>query len=169
MAGNQRVLRARLADARFFWAQDLRVPLELRVGLLKERVFHDKLGSVYDKAKRITALAEFLAGDVPNAEASRAGSAAWLAKADLSTGMVAEFPELQGVIGGYYYRHQHISENDDVQKQLRNAAIEIAIRDHYKPLGPTDNCPKEPNSIVVSLADKIELSRRIFCNQSASS
>jgi glycyl-tRNA synthetase beta chain len=156
IAGNERVLRARLADARFFWDQDLKVPLESRVDTLKERVFHDRLGSVYDKAERMTKLAEFLAPHVRGADTGRAGRAAQLAKADLSTGMVAEFPELQGIMGGYYYERQHLLENDDVQKQAETAAIAQAIADHYRPLGPGDSCPKASDSIVVALADKID-------------
>ena len=105
VAGNERVLRARLADARFFWDQDRKVPLEDRVEALKDRVYHAKLGSVYDKARRMEALAEYLAPHVPGADAELARRAAHLAKADLSTGMVGEFPELQGVMGRYYALH----------------------------------------------------------------
>jgi glycyl-tRNA synthetase beta chain len=163
VAGNHRVLRARLADARFFWEQDLKIRLEDRVEALKQRIFHDKLGTVYDKAERIAALAKSLAGlgrftsdSVESADSGCARRAARLAKADLSTGMVGEFPELQGIMGGYYYEIQHRFENFDVQKQLENVAIAVAISDHYKPLGPTDSCPKTPESIIVALADKID-------------
>ena len=144
VAGNERVLRARLADARFFWDQDRKAPLESRVEALKQRVFHDKIGSVYDKAERIAALAEFLAPQV-DANAPSAVRAAWLAKADLSTGMVGEFPELQGVMGRYYAL-------DDGE----NSAIAGAIADHYRPLGPNDTCPTAPESVVVALADKLD-------------
>src|SRR6516225_3822002 len=145
IAGNERVLKARLADARFFWNQDLKVPLEARVDTLKERIFHDRLGSVYDKSERITALAEFLAPHIHGADAGRAGRAARLAKADLSTGMVGEFPELQGVMGRYYALH----DGED-------PAIAQAIADHYRPLGPNDACPHAPVSVAVALADKID-------------
>jgi glycyl-tRNA synthetase beta chain len=144
VAGNERVLRARLADARFFWDQDRKAPLESRVEALKQRVFHDKIGSVYEKAERIAALAEFLAPRV-GANAPSAVRAAWLAKADLSTGMVGEFPELQGVMGRYYAL-------DDGE----NPAIAGAIADHYRPLGPNDICPTGPESVVVALADKLD-------------
>jgi glycyl-tRNA synthetase beta chain len=152
IAGNERVLRARLADARFFWDQDRRVPLEARVESLKGRVFHAKLGSVYEKAQRIGGLAYDIArllgpkrpefrGEIPKLSKK----AAHLAKADLSTGMVGEFPELQGIMGRYYAQH---SKEDD--------GIADAIADHYRPLGPSDNCPTAPISIAVALADKID-------------
>jgi glycyl-tRNA synthetase beta chain len=154
VAGNERVLRARLADARFFLDQDGHVPLESRVEALKERVFHDKLGSVYEKVERIAALAEFLAPHVKDADPRLARRAAWLAKADLSTGMVSEFPELQGIMGRYYYEREHDSE--DPRELIKHRQVAIAIADHYKPLGPNDFCPKAPNSIVVALADKVD-------------
>jgi glycyl-tRNA synthetase beta chain len=144
VAGNERVLRARLADARFFWDQDRRIRLEDRVAALKDRVYHDKLGDLLFKAERIATLAEFLS-DYARANSDHAHRAAWLAKADLSTGMVGEFPELQGIIGGYYARHDE--END---------AVAQAIAEHYKPLGPHDSCPTAPESIAVALADKID-------------
>lgn len=145
IAGNERVLRARLADARFFWDQDRTVPLASRIDALKQRVYHEKLGSVYDKVRRMKQLAEFLVAHVPGADAKRARSAVHLAKADLSTGMVGEFPELQGVMGRYYARH------DD-----KDSRVADAIADHYKPLGPNDTCPTAPDSIVAALADKID-------------
>src|SRR5205823_7195385 len=101
VAGNERVLKARLADARFFWDQDRKIRLEDRVEALKDRVYYEKLGTVFDKVRRMEALAEFLVPYVPGADAKRARRAALLAKADLSTGMVGEFPELQGVMGRY--------------------------------------------------------------------
>jgi glycyl-tRNA synthetase beta chain len=154
VAGNERVLRARLTDARFFWDQDRRVPLESRLDSLKGRVFHEKLGSMYDKAERIAALAEFLAPRVSGADPQRARRAAWLAKADLSTGMVGEFPELQGTMGSYYYeQEQHSGEPREI---LAHKQIATAIGDHYRPLGPSDHCPSAPESIVVALADKID-------------
>jgi glycyl-tRNA synthetase beta chain len=145
VAGNERVLKARLADARFFWDQDRRVPLESRVEALADRVFHAKLGSLRDKIARMEALADFLARHVSGADVARSQRAVRLAKADLSTGMVGEFPELQGIMGRYYalYDGEH-------------PAIAEAIADHYKPLGPSDACPTEPETVVVALADKID-------------
>jgi glycyl-tRNA synthetase beta chain len=145
VSGNERVLRARLADARFFWDQDRRVRLEDRVEALKDRVFQTTLGSVYDKTERMAALSELLAGDLPGADPYLSRRAAQLAKADLSTGMVAEFPELQGVMGRYYALH----DGED-------PAIAQAIADHYRPLGPNDACPTAPESVVVALADKLD-------------
>jgi glycyl-tRNA synthetase beta chain len=145
VAGNERVLKARLADARFFWDQDRRVRLEDRVEALKDRVFHAKLGSVYDKTERMAALSQLLAGDVPGADPHLSRRATRLAKADLSTGMVAEFPELQGVMGRYYALH----DGED-------PAIAKAIADHYRPLGLNDTCPTAPESVVVALADKLD-------------
>jgi glycyl-tRNA synthetase beta chain len=145
VAGNERVLRARLADARFFWDQDRRVPLESRVEALADRVFHAKLGSLRDKIARMEAFADFLAPYVPRADAALSRRAVRLAKADLSTGMVTEFPELQGVMGRYYALH----DGED-------PALAEAISDHYRPLGPHDSCPTAPESVVVALADKID-------------
>src|SRR5947209_5794252 len=102
VAGNERVLRARLADARFFWDQDRKVPLHERVKALKSRVYYEKLGTMYEKVERLEKLAGELATYVPRADAELARRAARLSKADLSTGMVGEFPELQGVMGYYY-------------------------------------------------------------------
>jgi glycyl-tRNA synthetase beta chain len=158
ITGNERVLKARLADARFFWDQDLKVRLEDRVGALRQRVYHEKLGSVHDKVERVSQLAEFLAGRTefryPPANPELAKRAAWLAKADLSTSMVGEFPELQGIVGRYYYEAQH--QTVDTIEQLEHAAIAVAIGDHYKPLGPADDCPRARESVVVALADKID-------------
>jgi glycyl-tRNA synthetase beta chain len=151
VAGNERVLRARLADARFFWDQDRKTRLEDRVAALKDRVYHEKLGSMYDKAVRMERLAEYLADSVPGADKKRARRAALLAKADLSTGMVGEFPELQGVVGRYYA----LADGEDPR-------IADAIADHYKPLGPNDTCPTAPDSIVVALADKIDTLAALF-------
>jgi glycyl-tRNA synthetase beta chain len=145
VTGNERVLRARLADARFFWDQDRKVPLASRVDALKERVYHARLGSVRDKVHRMELLADILVPDVPGSAVDRSNRAALLAKADLSTGMVGEFPELQGVMGQYYARH----DGEDPR-------VAIAIAEHYKPQGPSDFCPKAPDSIVVALADKID-------------
>ena len=144
VAGNERVLRARLSDAKFFWDQDRKVRLEARLPSLVQRVFHAKLGTMADKVARLEALAEIIA---PSAGASIADAvrAAKLAKADLSSGMVGEFPELQGVMGRYYARHDG-----------ENEAVSNAIRAHYQPLGPNDECPSAPVSVAVALAEKID-------------
>jgi glycyl-tRNA synthetase beta chain len=153
-AGNERVLRARLSDARFFWDQDRKIRLEDRVDALKGRVYHEKLGSMYDKVERMEKLAALLPTELwpampPGSDTFEPGrlaaKAAHLCKADLSTGMVGEFPELQGLMGRYY------ALNDGTE-----APIAEAIADHYKPLGPGDTCPSERLSIVVALADKLD-------------
>ncbi len=151
VAGNERVLRARLADARFFWDQDRKVRLEDRMEALKDRVYHARLGSVYAKVARMEALAEDLAPQVPGADAELARRAAHLAKADLSSAMVGEFPELQGVMGRYYALHDG-----------EPLSVAEAIADHYKPLGPNDTCPNAPESIVVALADKTDTLAAFF-------
>jgi glycyl-tRNA synthetase beta chain len=151
VAGNERVLRARLADARFFWDQDRKVPLHERVEALKSRVYYEKLGSVYDKIRRMEALADFLVPHVPGADAERARRAVLLSKADLSTGMVGEFPELQGVMGRYYALNDH-----------EDPRVADAIAEHYKPLGPNDTSPGAPDSVVVALADKIDALAAFF-------
>ena len=138
--GNRRVLAARLADARFFWEQDLKVPLEEQAKKLDGIVFHEKLGTVADKVERVAKLARWLVeeGIVKGADANEVERAALLAKADLVTGMVGEFPELQGVIGGYL-----------AEAQGETTAIVDAVRDHY-------GTPGEPASVAVSLADKLD-------------
>ncbi|MGF1608094.1 MAG: glycine--tRNA ligase subunit beta [Kiloniellales bacterium] len=145
VAGNERVLRARLADARFFWGQDRKRSLPSRAPELKEIVFHAKLGTLDEKADRMEALAVAIAKHVPGADGDRVRSAARLAKADLTTGMVGEFPELQGVMGRYYALAD--GEHPEVAR---------AIAEHYSPLGPSDRCPSEPVSVAVALADKID-------------
>ena len=145
VAGNQRVLRARLADAQHFWDQDRRVSLEDRVSRLDQIVFHAILGSLGAKVQRIQALAVDLAAFLPDADRDRVRSAATLAKADLVTGMVGEFPELQGTMGRYYA----LAEGEAVE-------VANAIAEHYSPAGPTDMCPSSPTSIAVALADKID-------------
>ncbi|MEK9753490.1 MAG: glycine--tRNA ligase subunit beta [Rhodospirillaceae bacterium] len=145
VAGNERVLRARLADAKFFWDQDRKTSLASKAPALKDRVFHAKLGTMDEKVDRMQALAADIAGLVKGADKDRVRSAARLAKADLSTGMVGEFPELQGVMGCYYARHD--GESDEVCD---------AIAEHYSPLGPNDACPSKPESVCVALADKID-------------
>lgn len=143
-AGNERVLRARLSDAKFFWDQDCKQPLEARVDKLKEIVFHAKLGTVYDKVQRVETLARHLAPLV-GAKADDCARAARLAKADLTTGMVGEFADLQGLMGRYY-----------AVQDGEGADIADAIKEHYAPLGPNDDCPSQPVSIAVALADKID-------------
>jgi glycyl-tRNA synthetase beta chain len=145
VAGNERVLRARLSDAKFFWDQDRKARLESRVPKLAERIFHAKLGSVLDKVGRVEKLVEAMAPHVPGADAALARRAARLAKADLSTGMVGEFPELQGVMGRYYALH----DGEPLE-------IADAIAEHYSPLGPNDRCPTAATSVIVALADKID-------------
>jgi glycyl-tRNA synthetase beta chain len=155
VAGNERVLAARLSDARFFWEHDLKVPLEEQAKKLGQIVFHEKLGTVAEKVERVAKLARWLVeqGIVKGADADQAERAARLAKADLVTGMVGEFPELQGVIGGYLARAQ--GEPD---------AIADAIRDHYKPVGQGDDVPTDPVTVAVSLADKLDSVAAFFAN-----
>ncbi len=145
VAGNERVLRARLADAKFFWLQDRRRTLESRVDDLKQMVFHAELGSLAEKSDRIAKLAAEITNYVDGADSATATRAAFLCKADLTSGMVGEFPELQGVMGRYYAHHD--GEDDSVAE---------AIADHYSPQGPNDRCPNAPISICVALADKID-------------
>ena len=144
-AGNERVLSARLADTKFFWDQDRKVSLESHVPALDGIVFHEKLGSLGDKVRRVEKLAAALCAHVPDANDRAAETAARLAKADLLTEMVAEFPDLQGVMGRYYALGEGI-----------DPAIADAIADHYRPQGPGDKCPTSPVSIAVALADKID-------------
>lgn len=143
--GNERVLRARFADARFLWDQDRRHTLTSRLPKLKEVVFHAKLGTVHDKALRIGQLAAALAPFVPGADPTKANIAGELAKADLTAGMVGEFPELQGLMGAYYARNDGLG--DDIAE---------AIAEHYSPLGPADDVPASALGKVVALADKID-------------
>ncbi len=185
IAGNEKVLSARLSDAKFFWEQDLKIRLEDQAVKLKDIVFHEKLGTVADKVERVAKLARWLCeegivtnrlpersrGALPSeAEAldddsavlgsARTGpsaslgdteladmaeAAARLCKADLVTGMVGEFPELQGIMGGYYARAQGYPD-----------AVADAIRDHYKPVGQGDDVPTAPVTVAVSLADKLD-------------
>lgn len=145
VAGNERVLRARLSDAKFFWDQDRAQPLESRVEKLAERVFHAKLGNLLEKIDRVEKLAVEISKHVDGADADKVARAARLAKADLSTGMVAEFPDLQGLVGQYY------AVNDGEDEAVANA-----IKEHYSPVGPNDACPTAPVSVCVALADKID-------------
>ncbi|KRA55965.1 glycine--tRNA ligase subunit beta [Devosia sp. Root635] len=144
-AGNERVIRARLSDAAFFYRGDLALPLEHGLPKLEETVFHAKLGTQFARVERLVKLAAEIAPKV-GADPERAKRAAMLAKADLTTGMVGEFPELQGLMGRYYATAQ--GEPSD---------IATAVEMHYKPLGPTDKVPTEPVSIAVALADKLDL------------
>ena len=176
VAGNEKVLAARLSDAKFFWEQDLKVALDEQAKKLSQITFHEKLGTVADKVERVAKLARWLVterivapaqagahhvsqssptGEIGSslrwsdeeveALAAQAERAARLCKADLVTGMVGEFPELQGIMGGYYARAQ--SESD---------AVADAIRDHYKPVGQGDDVPTAPVTVAVSLADKLD-------------
>jgi glycyl-tRNA synthetase beta chain len=143
-AGNARVLSARLADARHFWDNDRKTPLSDMAGELDKVTFHQKLGSVADKVERVAALARELAPAV-GADPDLAEKAARLSKADLVSEMVYEFPELQGAMGRYY-----------ALEQGEPAEVADAIRDHYKPQGPSDAVPTAPVSAAVALADKLD-------------
>lgn len=145
VAGNERVLRARLADAKFFWDQDRKHSLSSCAPALKDIVFHAKLGTLDEKVDRVQALATDIADWIPGADKDRVRSAARLCKADLVTGMVGEFPDLQGIMGRYYA--QHDGEHDEVAD---------AIAEHYAPQGPGDRCPTAPVSVALALADKID-------------
>jgi glycyl-tRNA synthetase beta chain len=143
--GNERVLRARLADAKFFWDLDRKTRLEERLPSLKDIVFHAKLGTQAERVQRIAALATAVADFVPGADKAQVMMAAELCKADLVSGMVGEFPELQGIMGRYYALHEKLP-----------AAVADAIGDHYAPAGPNDRCPSAPVSMAVALADKLD-------------
>jgi glycyl-tRNA synthetase beta chain len=145
--GNAKVLSARLSDARFFWNEDLKTRLEDRLEKLKGVTFHAKLGTMYQRVERITAMAETLAPFVQDDSTTKAQAvqAARLAKADLVSGMVGEFPELQGIMGGYY-----------AEKEGLDPAVVAAIRQHYRPQGPNDDVPVEPVAATVALADKLD-------------
>ncbi|UZW56206.1 glycine--tRNA ligase subunit beta [Sphingobium sp. JS3065] len=156
IAGNRKVLAARLSDARFFWEQDRKTKLEDHAKKLERITFHEKLGTVADKVERVAKLARWLveegiisplpqAGGVGGGLADLAEQAARLAKADLVTEMVGEFPELQGIMGGYYARAEALPD-----------AVADAIRDHYKPVGQGDDVPTAPVTVAVSLADKLD-------------
>jgi glycyl-tRNA synthetase beta chain len=144
IAGNERVLRARFADARHFWDLDCRTRLETRVPELDKVTFQAKLGTQGDRVRRLVHLAALVAPRV-GADPTGAARAAYLAKADLVSGMVGEFPELQGVMGRYYALHDGEAP-----------AVADAIRDHYAPRGPTEPAPSEPASVAVALADKLD-------------
>jgi glycyl-tRNA synthetase beta chain len=145
--GNRKVLAARLSDARFFWEQDRKTPLAKHAQKLERITFHEKLGTVADKVERVAKLARSLVeeGIVKGADPDQVEQAARLAKADLVTEMVGEFPELQGLMGGYYARAEGLPEE-----------VADAIRDHYKPVGQGDEVPTAPVTVAVSLADKLD-------------
>ncbi len=189
VAGNERVLSARLSDAKFFWDNDLKIRLDTQAEKLSQIVFHEKLGTVADKVERVAKLARWLCeegivkprsfgdrvgvGDVPTQTLAPVGAgsphpnpspereglnladlaerAARICKADLVTGMVGEFPELQGIIGGYL-----------AKAQGEGPQVAAAIRDHYKPAGQGDEVPVEPVTVAVSLADKLDTLTRFF-------
>jgi glycyl-tRNA synthetase beta chain len=144
-AGNERVIRARLSDAKFFYEQDLAHSLDSGLPKLAESVFHAKLGSQAERVARLEKRAAEIAPKV-GADPDKARRAARLAKADLVTGMVGEFPELQGLMGRYY-----------AAAQGEDPSVATAIEDHYKPLGPADRVPTDPVAIAVALADKLDL------------
>jgi glycyl-tRNA synthetase beta chain len=189
-AGNARVLSARLNDARFFWNEDRKLPLQRRLEKLKGVTFHAKLGTMAERVERIAALAREIAPLV-GADPELAAIAAGLAKADLATGMVGEFPELQGIMGGYYARREPFAglttetlreAQPDGQEDPMAVGAQLtltptgaaegawyrgltrdqvddvadAVRDHYRPLGPTDTTPAAPVSVAVALADKLD-------------
>jgi len=145
--GNRKVLAARLSDARFFWDVDKKTTLADHAKKLERITFHEKLGTVADKVQRVARLAGWLAeeGIVPGADPALTEQAALLCKADLVTEMVGEFPELQGLMGGYYARAEGLPD-----------AVADAIRDHYKPVGQGDEVPTAPVTVAVSLADKLD-------------
>jgi glycyl-tRNA synthetase beta chain len=144
VAGNERVIRARLSDAKFFYETDLKTRLEDRLPKFKDIIFHEKLGTQAERIERIERLAGELAPLV-GADVAKAKRAARLCKADLLTEVVGEFPELQGLMGKYY-----------AEEQGEDEAVAHAIEDHYKPKGPDDLVPSDPVSVAVALADKID-------------
>lgn len=145
VAGNERVLKARLSDAKFFWDLDLKTPMADRIPELAGITFYKGLGSMADKASRLESLAAHVATVVPDCDHVVAAWAARLAKADLVSGMVGEFPELQGIMGAHY-----------AARQDEKPEVASAIRDHYKPQGPGDAVPMEPVAVAVALADKLD-------------
>ncbi|MEW6452036.1 MAG: glycine--tRNA ligase subunit beta [Pseudomonadota bacterium] len=143
--GNQRVIRARLSDAKFFYETDLKTKLEDRLPKFEQIVFHEKLGTQAARIARIEKLAAELA-PIIGADVAKAKRAARLAKADLQTEVVGEFPEVQGLMGRYY-----------AEAQGEDKAVAAAIEDHYKPVGPGDRVPTDPVSVAVALADKLDI------------
>ena len=151
VAGNRKVLAARLSDAKFFWEQDLKIPLSEQAKKLDQVVFHQRLGTMAQRVERMRRLVGEIAHFLPGLDRDKAERAAALAKADLMTGMVGEFPELQGTIGRYY-----------AGRQGEPAEVADAIEAHYRPLGPSDECPSEPVSLAVALAEKIDILAGFF-------
>lgn len=150
--GNRKVLAARLSDARFFWELDQKTTLADHAKKLERITFHEKLGTVADKVDRVAKLARWLCEEnIVAADPDLAEQAARLCKADLVTEMVGEFPELQGLMGGYY-----------AEKEGLDSAVSAAIRDHYKPVGQGDDVPSAPVTVAVSLADKLDTLRSFF-------
>jgi glycyl-tRNA synthetase beta chain len=145
VAGNEKVIRARLSDARFFWDADLKSKLSDNLPKLDVVKFHEKLGSVGERVKRLVTLSGELA-PIVGADNEKAKRAAELAKADLVSNMVFEFPELQGLMGRYY-----------ATAQGEDASVATAIEEHYKPQGPSDSVPTDPVAITVALAEKLDL------------
>jgi glycyl-tRNA synthetase beta chain len=147
VTGNEKVLAARLSDAKFFWEQDLKTPLAEQAKKLDQIVFHEKLGTTADKVERVARLAQWLVNErlVKGADPLDTLTAARLAKADLVSELVGEFPELQGVIGGYYARAQGLPD-----------AVATAIGDHYKPAGQGDEVPTDPVTVAVNIADRLD-------------
>jgi glycyl-tRNA synthetase beta chain len=146
IGGNERVVRPRLADAKFFFDQDRKKTLESRISSLNKVVYHNKLGSQGERTERVGAIAIAIARQLGGADlASKAGLAAQLAKTDLITDMVGEFPELQGIMGRYYAQHEGLDNE-----------VAFAIEDHYKPRFAGDDLPRNQVGIAVALADKLE-------------
>lgn len=144
IAGNERVLRARLSDTKFFWDQDLKISLDDRLPALNDIVFHEKLGTVGQRVERLAKLSGYIADKI-GADVTQAKRAALLCKADLVSGMVGEFADLQGLMGKYY-----------AEKQGESEIVANAIVEHYSPKGPSDSCPTNPVSVVVALAEKLD-------------
>ncbi len=144
-AGNEKVIAARLSDAKFFWEQDLKIKLEDRLEKLKDITFHEKLGTQFERVERLKALAKEIAPLV-GAHPGDAERAAELCKADLLTEMVGEFPDLQGLMGRYYAKAEGINEG-----------VALALEEHYRPQGPSDAVPSDPVAIAVALADKLDI------------
>lgn len=152
IGGNERVVRPRLADAKFFFDQDRKKTLESRVAGLDKVIYHNKLGTQGERAERVRAIAQALGQQLGGTELAQAADlAARLAKTDLLTDMVGEFPELQGIMGGYYARHDGLGED-----------IALAIEDHYKPRFAGDALPRNTVGVVVALADKLETLTGMF-------
>ena len=145
IAGNERVLRARLHDAKFFWDQDRKVTLQSRLPKLDNIVFHAKLGSLAERVLRLRGLAREVSVEIPGCDTKLADRAAEIGKADLVSQMVFEFTELQGLMGKYY------AENDGEAPEVANA-----IAEHYAPAGPSDMCPTAPVSVALALAEKLD-------------